>query len=368
MEKSYTTPPIAPPPPKCPVSNKTTCTSRLYIIVTKLILQFLSFLFQKLRHHNVSTLRRTTDSSRFTSIKHLNVLNLSQLLYSLFASGNNFELVLNGLTQTSIKRSLDNAGKVNSNSRDYMNLYVTGDRLCVKASSSCVSCRVAWTLFRVDDVMTYPRVAFSIGRTSNFPAAVSPLEFDLTLLDIGNGWNSITHKYTMPITGIYIIYFSLGCREYKKIGVYLMKNNAIIAKTYCYNEDHGTPATTSEAWLQYFNAGDTIFIEPMDIYDSGYSDSTLQTSLSGFLYNPRWKQNSAWSVGRTTSWNGLSSSSDLSPLPFDHVWINEGNVWNSDKVTCHQTGLYVVRLNSRMHDRDPLLVIILMCLIKLKNL
>ena len=80
--------------------------------------------------------------------------------------------------------------------------------------------------------------------------------------------------------------------------------------------------------------------------DGGLSDSTLLTSMSGFLYSPRYFPKVAWSFMRGA---GMSCQVDTNPVLYEAVHVDTGGVWDSvnHAATCTESGLYIMAFTAR---------------------
>ena len=269
---------------------------------------------------------------------------------SLLASGNNYHLYLNGNKQTSVMRYKD--GSTNMNSHTSLYEYHKNDQLMVTSDTTCSSCQVTWTLWALGLAMK-THVSFMLGRTSSFGESPDGLDFDSVVLDEGNGWDSNTYTYTVQVTGIYSLAMSTACLPGKENDYQLYINGQQKVLNYCDNVNHaGETVTTTRHLLISLSAGDMLKMSSVHYTHpslfGGYSDATLQTSFSGFLYSPFHGCPAAWSVERTTALPAFRSP--LNPIDFDSVLVNLDGSWrSSNKAECIHEGTYVIFINSE-HD------------------
>ena len=269
------------------------------------------------------------------------------LYFSLLASGNNFHLYLNGNKQTSVMRYKD--GYVNMNSHTSLYEYHKNDKLLVTSDTTCSSCGITWTLWALGLAMK-THVSFMLGRTSSFVGSSDRVDFDSVVLDEANGWNGKARQYVVKATGIYSLSLATACPARKDNDFKLYINGQQQFYNYCDNINHAEETVTTSRNLMILLTKDDVLYLTADSfkglsYFGGYSDATLQTSFSGFLYDPFHGCPVAWSVARTSSLK--STAGPLDPVDFDQVLVNVGRAWNSlNKAECTTSGTYIVYLNS----------------------
>ena len=278
------------------------------------------------------------------------ILNLL-LFSSLLAYGNIFHLYLNGKKQTSVRRYKDDPFNMNSITLLYK--YHKNDQLKVTSDTTCSSCEVTWTLWALGLAMK-THVTFMLGRTTNYGESPNGVDFDSVILDEGNGWDSKTLTYIVQVAGIYSLSINSGCLENTDTDLLLSVNGNLKTYAYCDNNNHADESVSANHHLMMpLNQGDALTLEAKKYVGpfGGYSDVTLQTSFSGFLYNPYHGCSIAWSVTRTRE----LVDSPLNPIDFDVILVNEGNAWKSsiNKAECTKTGTYVVYINAEQNEAVP---------------
>ena len=201
-------------------------------------------------------------------------------------------------------------------------------------------------------------VTFMLGRTTNYGESLNGVDLDSVVLDEGNGWDSNTYTYTVQVTGIYSLSINAGCLKNKDNYLSLFVNGNSKSYAYCDNIEHADETVSAnEHFMMSLNLGDTLMLKAESYkgsgYFGGYSDVTLQTSFSGFLYDPYHGCSIAWSVARTNTLK--KADSPLNPIDFDAILVNEGNAWKSstNKVECIKTGTYVVYINAEQNVAVP---------------
>ena len=175
------------------------------------------------------------------------------------------------------------------NSRTFMYNYNTNDILFVASDSVCITCQITWTLWFLG-LAFRSQINFMVGRTTSFALSTDPIPFDSVIMNDGNGWNSATNEYIVPKSGVYSLTLTTACSAGKDNYSKMHVNNQLKAHLYCDNINHADLMTANKGWINQLNAGDRVHVTS-DKYKGAsffdvYSDSTLQASISGFLYDP----------------------------------------------------------------------------------
>ena len=207
-----------------------------------------------------------------------------------------------------------------------------GQRLFISSTYSLFSdtlVQTSWSGFRLDSVMN-PCIAFAVvSKTSTIMTGNQFVKLDSVFIDTHVAWNSSASYYTTPKTGLYFISFHCSANSvYNAVQtVYVYVNTAQVSNNYI-TLDPGSQSgseTISSSLLVVLYKGDKL-----QLYLNGnsfFSDSTLQTSLSGFLYQPSISgYKIAWSVANTDCTSGPRD-----PYPFPVIIINEGYGWRANQ-------------------------------------
>ena len=191
----------------------------------------------------------------------------------------------------------------------------------------------AWLGFRLDNLF-YPLVAFGVQRTQNINVS-GTINFDRVLANEGNGYNSSTGFFIVPVSGIYF----LSIVTPSLFGLYV--NPAYTEMFICLCDSvHITTdqVSTRGSLMLTLNVNDKVQVIPnaanlpINVIRDGIA------SFQGFLYSPRSGNKTAWSVSRTVS----SGPTDY--LSFNLVNVNTANCWNAafKNVTIPTSGMYYV--------------------------
>ena len=204
-------------------------------------------------------------------------------------------------------------------------------------------------VFQIDHLLSPGSPAFYVGRSFLGPYVdkTSPVDFDTVKLDTNNCWNSSSYSFRIEISGVYLIMINAICPDLSNVGIQITRNGVTQFYFKCtnYGESNNMSYAGFHAW--YFHAGDIISTRPdrPAASDVGY-DSTLQTSLSGFLlYAPGCPSYPTWVAMRSTMWS--MTGTNLPPVEFDTTIVNQSSVWHGDHVVCTRSGVYVVILTTR---------------------
>ena len=205
---------------------------------------------------------------------------------------------------------------------------------------------MTWGGISIDSISTDPPTAFSVVRrngviasdnissnTSNkIHSSKTALQFDFSHVNTGQCWNETTDSFTAPITGIYILSFSI-VTTIKEAQVHFVINRNVSGP---YHEPSRESCVISmtESTLKTFccskvlklGLGDTVYIELSEEHFWNHSKQIYeQASFKGFLYAPTKQISIAWYVKNTNNFK----SDLLNDLIFDNAVVNIGEVFKS---------------------------------------
>ena len=117
-------------------------------------------------------------------------------------------------------------------------------------------------------------VALSHDQTSS-----GKVTFNRVLSNYGNGWNSITHTYKVPIKGLYFLTLTIANLGKTDTYVHIKRQSATLQTVYA-GFTHANVATQST--VRMLGKGDHIYAQ---LASGGklHSNSYLYTHLAGFL-------------------------------------------------------------------------------------
>ncbi len=194
--------------------------------------------------------------------------------------------------------------------------------------------------FQLDNVMGGTVVGFSVGRTSPV-TAIGRITYDKVNIDTSGTWNG--NEYIVPIDGIWVITVQ-ACADSggdMSVGIYTTAYDSFntITFVYFFSTNNPGPDMTSKTVIFRMEAGTSIYSTLQDT--PLYSDIRYQTAFLGFLYSPKELQRVCWCVSTDSVHIGL-----VEPVPFDIVYINEGNGWNAiiNYYTVPLSGVYYIHL------------------------
>lgn len=174
---------------------------------------------------------------------------------------------------------------------------------------------------------------------------VVQVPFDTVIVNTGSAWNNQSGgSFQAPVTGLYLISYSLGVPPTSQLNANLLINGtqAICASTWNTITQTGAELL-SRSCLQMLTSGSTVALQTNAAYISG--PAAYPTSMAGFLYNPDLIINAvAWYVQRTAA----ETTGVQQPLTFDTININMGDTWQSgpQQAVINVPGLYYLRLDA----------------------
>ena len=245
-------------------------------------------------------------------------------------------------------------------SRDNLLSLKKGQKLSVSSTFQLHSDELkqtSWIGLRLDSIMS-PFVAFSLAHTKpNNPFNYIP--FDTIFVDTHFAWDSKTHSYIIPFTGLYFLSFhaTTNTSTFGPYYVALYVTTSKLTSSFQMNQDNGKligSVTISTSLLRFLQEGDTLKLAGGNLY----CDNTYQTSFAGFLYTSSTvtgEAKIAWFATDCSSYLGIDNvtisngytGGYVNPVPFPNVIVNEGFGWNIAKqtFTAVEAGLYYVYLS-----------------------
>ena len=178
-------------------------------------------------------------------------------------------------------RSIDLVG------RDLLINLGSADELYVSSSHQIHGDNYKYTslsVFRITDSMTEFPVAFSVARDDFAAGLLDPLPFNVELVNEGEHFTR-THYFLAPTAGIYYFAFSVGALELTGANVVLYKNDVPFVSIFDNTTNMDSTDTIGRSIMTTLDVGDTMHVVNNQ-NQIAWSSSNLETSFSGFLYEP----------------------------------------------------------------------------------
>lgn len=201
--------------------------------------------------------------------------------------------------------------------------------------------QTSWSGFNLNDVMSTV-VLFRAARNSSYFTGKGKIPLESLLINVGQSWDACSKQFVTPQSGIYFFQFSSASVPGYVHGVDLLVNGVQKARTAITAGYYDGIDVSSQTTILYLNAYDNISLY-LGSYDPVYSDENYQTSLIGFLYEPKNGQKVAWTLT-------LPDSTYLygpTIVNYTVILLNEGNIWNSSLALLKVpiSGLYYLSLS-----------------------
>lgn len=128
-----------------------------------------------------------------------------------------------------------------------------------------------------------PAVAFAVTR--NISAVVNapadPVQYNWVFVNVGNGWNADTYRFTAPLAGVYYLHFVTLVQAHTRGQLDLLVNgNATINLIYM-TTSHNFYDQRSRGFLMRMRAADEVRVRLTN--GSFYTNINCHETLSGFL-------------------------------------------------------------------------------------
>ena len=143
-----------------------------------------------------------------------------------------------------------------------------------------------WSGFRLDSLMK-PLVAFYVGRTTSWATSNTAVVYDRIMVNMGNGWNSVSNRFIAPFTGTYYFSLSFGYEAGSSPNFQVVINGAL--KLYAIvgvgNAITNGIGIAAKSYMVTMAKDDYLEVRTGSV--KSYSDEiNLQMTLGGFLYSP----------------------------------------------------------------------------------
>ena len=190
-----------------------------------------------------------------------------------------------GITSTrqgSDRKDFDTIG------REIMVDLTAADRIHVSSGHGTYSSTNYYTslsIFSVTDAMGPFPVAFSVARDQPVTGFTNPVAFNIVLANEWFYFDTISHRFSVPITGTYYFSFSVGLFERSTADFVLYVNEDPFVNIIRSSTVHSGTDTIGRSIMMNLNADDTVHIVNNN-NQLALSSEALEISFSGFLYSP----------------------------------------------------------------------------------
>jgi hypothetical protein len=134
-------------------------------------------------------------------------------------------------------------------------------------------------------MMGFDPVAFSVARDTDTSGSANPLPFNIDIQNDKQYFNKATNKFMAPSSGTYYFSFSVGVMAGRGVDLILYKNNQAFVNIYRTSTSHNGVDTMSRSILMSLTRGDFVYL--VNNNKPIRSSSSLETSFSGFKYQPK---------------------------------------------------------------------------------
>ena len=140
-------------------------------------------------------------------------------------------------------------------------------------------------IFDLTDTMTTPIVAFSVARDSHLIGETDPVPFNINLANAGNHYDDRSHRFYAPSAGIYFFSISAGIFSGITVNLQMHVENQLFIDLNRQSTHHADVDIISRSIMLQLGLNDTVHMVngPSEAF---YSSPLLETSFSGFKYDP----------------------------------------------------------------------------------
>ena len=197
-----------------------------------------------------------------------------------------YTLLKAGSPFASCKREFSNGWTAETTARDVILELKSADTLYMSTSTGIFSIYYSsLAIFSISGAMTGDLVAFSVSRDSFIAGDVDPVPFTLLLVNEGSAYDVFTHRVTAPSTGIYFVSFSSGGMTQQQTNITLYKNLQPFVNLRRDSTIQAGDDVLARGIMMRLNQGDILHLSS-GANSIALSSELMETSLSGFLYNP----------------------------------------------------------------------------------
>ena len=183
----------------------------------------------------------------------------------------------------------------------------------------------------------------SAWRTSSVSSAANPVPFDTVGSNIGNMWDSTTHKFTMKAEqGVFYVAMDAGAIGGKALNFVLMKSNQPFTScSHTYTVSGNTDSTGRDIILR-MNESETLhFTSSTGLYSSSYVYINIAIFNIAELMSSD-NDPVVFSVARNSKLGGT-----FNPVTFNQILVNDYSHFNvsTNKFTAPSSGIYFFTLS-----------------------
>ena len=171
------------------------------------------------------------------------------------------------------------------------------------------------------------------------------IQFEHVSHNIGNAWNLSSNTFKASRSGIYIFSVSTGASIDFRTVIQVFINSAPRFQLQTFGRRTAGSDVLSRTFALALTSGDTLTTHLIEGHL--FSNKNNQSSLLGYLYEPRHGLKIIWSVHRNMSCSGYRN-----PFTFNDILLNEGNGWNykTNKFYVRHSGIYQLHLTATSSD------------------
>ena len=200
----------------------------------------------------------------------------------------NYSLMRNGSPYVKISRSHPLPYNRDTTSRDTMVEMISADQLHLASYFNTYS--TPWlytslTILSISDAFGLFPIAFSVARDEVMAGFTNPVTFNIMLANEGSAYDEVSHRFVAPRNAIYYFSISVGMFPESAANLVLYVNDDPFVNIIRESTIHSGTDTTGRSIMVQLQTGDTVHIVN-ERNQLAFSSEGLETSFSGFLYDP----------------------------------------------------------------------------------
>ena len=127
----------------------------------------------------------------------------------------------------------------------------------------------------------FQSISWCVATELQIAGPADPVTFDVVFINEGNGWNSVTNQYTVPLAGVYCIQLAAGIVAADGTKMELLINGELAIDVYRTSISHNGIDTRSRSFIIPLQTNDVLKVRLPNGY-SLFSNANRITMFSGF--------------------------------------------------------------------------------------
>ena len=183
-------------------------------------------------------------------------------------------------------------------SRDIMLDIFSDDNFNIRSTSGVLSTYQrdsGIAMFDLTESMAGPHelVAFSVTRDTFLIGETDPVPFNIHFVNVGGHYNTLSHRFLAPSTGIYFICISTGLFSGTSVNIELIVRDEPYIDLNRRSTHHSDSDIISRCIMLMLSQNDEVYVFNPE-GEAAWSSNLMEMSFSGFKYEPAFGSSTVW--------------------------------------------------------------------------